>query len=81
MNTFTVVWHDEGDDYMFTVVETNDPYPSGDNLLLLAAHKEYHSIMSPEEAQDAVNSFRDFNYGLIGVIKGEHKSIISHLTH
>lgn len=82
LNTYTVIWHDEGDDYMFTTVETDMPYPSGNDLLTLAAQKEYNSILSPEHAQHLVESFRDANYGLVGVIKGAHKSIASasHLT-
>lgn len=60
---------------MFTVVEADLPYISSGDLLTLAAHKEYNSRTTPEDAQHLVESFRDFSHGLVGIIEGTHKSI------
>jgi len=77
MTTYTVIWRDAGDDYMFTVVNT-DTHPndmSWIDWVLLAADVEYASwdALEREEAKDYL---KDDGYYLLDVVHGTLVSVL-----
>lgn len=71
MKTYTVIWRDEGDDYMFTEVNTSD---NPDDLSRLswvqtAASVEY-SDYTPEELQEILDDLEFNGYDMLGVVEG-----------
>lgn len=71
MKTYTVIWRDEGDDYMFTEVNTvdNPDDLSRLNWVQTAASVEY-SDYTPEELQEILDYIEDQGYDLLTVVEG-----------
>ena len=77
MQTYTVIWRDQSDDYMFTEVETTDN-PAGLsalNWVQTAASIEYADYM-PEELKDILDDLAENGYDLLDVVKGKLESVL-----
>lgn len=71
MQKYTVIWRDQGDDYIITVVEV--PEEQGGNMsnkefMLAAAEIEYAGF---EDKDEALEDIEEYGYELLGVILGE----------
>jgi hypothetical protein len=72
MNTYTVIWRDAGDDYMFTVVATSDDPADVPNIgwVQTAAMVEY-ADWDEKERIVAIGDLITKGYELLAVVKGE----------
>jgi ABC-type sugar transport system substrate-binding protein len=72
MNTYTVIWRDAGDDYMFTVVHTSDDPADVPNIgwVQTAAMVEY-ADWDEKERIVAIGDLITEGYDLLAVVKGE----------
>jgi len=72
MQTYTVIWRDRGDEYMFTEIETaDDPADlSSLNWVQAAASIEYTDY-PPEELKDILDDLAENGYDLLDVVKGK----------
>ena len=71
MQKYTVIWRDNGDDYMITTVEV--PEEQGGNMnsqecVMAAAEVEYDGF---EDKAEILEDIEENGYDLIGVIFGE----------
>jgi hypothetical protein len=72
MQTYTVIWRDDGDDYMFTVVDMGilDPLQMTNlEWVLEAADVEY--VEWPEQEQIQAKADLLDGFELLAVVKGE----------
>ena len=72
MATYTVIWRDQGDDFIITIVEHADD-PAGmdrSDWMRLAATVEYAG-WDEQEAKEIIDTIENDGYDLIGVILGE----------
>lgn len=76
MQTYTVIWRDQSDEYMFTEVETiDDPMDlSSLNWVQTAASIEYADY-PPEELKDILDDLEN-GYDLLDVVKGNLESVL-----
>lgn len=76
MNTYTVIWRDNGDDFMFTTVTTaRDPVEiSCTEWVLMAGEIEYEE-WSEEDRISALADLLD-GYDLLDVLVGEPQSVL-----
>ena len=76
MQTYTVIWGDQSDEYMFTEVETtDDPRDlSSLNWVQTAASIEYADY-PPEELKDILDDLEN-GYDLLDVVKGKMESVL-----
>ncbi len=76
MQTYTVIWRDQSDEYMFTEVETiDDPMDlSSLNWVQTAASIEYADY-PPEELRDILDDLEN-GYDLLDVVKGKMESVL-----
>lgn len=72
MQTYTVIWRDDGDDYMFTEVQTNDDPADVPNIgwVQTAAAVEYADWEEIERIA-AIGALLSDGYELLAVVKGE----------
>lgn len=72
MQTYTVIWRDDGDDYMFTEVQTNDDPADVPNIgwVQTAAAVEYADWEEIERIA-AIGALLSDGYDLLAVVKGE----------
>ena len=72
MNTYTVIWRDAGDDYMFTEVKTSDDPADVPNIgwVQTAATVEY-ADWDEKERIVAIGDLITEGYDLLAVVKGE----------
>ena len=77
MQTYTVIWRDQSDDYMFTEVETTDNPAdlSSLNWVQTAASIEYADY-APEELRDILDDLAENGYDLLDVVKGKLESVL-----
>lgn len=71
MQKYTVIWRDNGDDFMITTVEV--PVEQGNSMssqdfVMAAAEAEYYSF---EDKAEILEDIEEYGYDLIGVIVGE----------
>ena len=71
MKTYTVIWRDQGDDYMFTEVNTTDNPAdlSSLNWIQSAASVEYASYPADELAE-ILDDLAENGYDLLNVVEG-----------
>lgn len=72
MQTYTVIWRDGGDDYMFTVVQTSDDPADVPSIgwVQTAASVEYAQWDEVDRIA-AIADLLDNGYDLLAVVKGE----------
>jgi hypothetical protein len=72
MQSYTVIWRDAGDDYMFTVVATSDDPADVPNIgwVQTAAMVEY-ADWDEKERIVAIGDLITEGYELLAVVKGE----------
>jgi hypothetical protein len=72
MQSYTVIWRDAGDDYMFTVVATSDDPADVPNIgwVQTAAMVEY-ADWDEKERIVAIGDLITKGYELLAVVKGE----------
>ena len=77
MQTYTVIWGDQSDEYMFTEIETaDDPADlSSLNWVQTAASIEYADY-PPEELKDILDDLAKNGYDLLDVVKGKLESVL-----
>lgn len=77
MQTYTVIWRDGGDDFMFTEVQTSDDPADVPNIgwVQTAASVEYAQWDEVERIQ-AIADLLDHGYDLLAVVKGELESVL-----
>lgn len=77
MQTYTVIWRDGGDDYMFTKVQTSD-YPAdvpSIGWVQTAAAVEYAQWDEVDRIA-AIADLLDNGYDLLAVVKGELEHVV-----
>lgn len=72
MQTYTVIWRDCGDDYLFTEVQTSDDPADVPNIgwVQTAASVEYAQWDEVDRIQAITDLLTD-GYDLLAVVKGE----------
>lgn len=72
MQSYTVIWRDNGDDYMLTTVQTSDDPADVPNIgwVQTAAEVEYADWDEADRIQAIADLLTD-GYDLIAVVKGE----------
>ena len=71
MQAYTVIWRDDGDDYMITTIDVTEEQAGNMNIqdfVLEAARVEYAGF---EELEGILDDLNENGYDLIGVIYGE----------
>ncbi len=71
MQKYTVIWRDQGDDYIITVVAVPEEQAGNMNsqdFVRLAAETEYEDF---EDRNEILEDIEENGYDLIGVILGE----------
>ena len=73
MQTYTVIWRDAGDDFMFTEVQTNDEPGDVPSIgwMQLAAEVEYAEWENEAERITAIAELIQNGYDLLAVVKGK----------
>lgn len=72
MQNYTVIWRDDGDDFMFTVVDTDkDPLNITNNDWALWAAEIEYADWDESERLAALAELMEYGYELLAVVKGE----------
>ena len=74
---YTVIWRDNGDDFMFTEIRTLEDERdfNSTDWVLLAAEVEYADWSDPERAE-AIAEIKERGYELLDVVKGKLESVL-----
>jgi hypothetical protein len=77
MKNYTVIWRDGGDDFMFTVVDTDkDPNMiTNSNWIEWAAEIEYADWDEADRIEE-LNEVRNNGYELLDVLAGTPESVL-----
>lgn len=77
MQTYTVIWRDGGDDYMFTEVQTSDDPADVPSIgwVQTAASVEYGQWDEVDRIA-AIADLLDNGYDLLDVVKGKLESVL-----
>lgn len=77
MQTYTVIWRDTGDDFMFTEVQTSDDPADVPNIgwVQTAASVEYADWDEADRIQAIADMLTD-GYELLDVVKGKLESVL-----
>lgn len=72
MQNYTVIWRDDSDDFMFTVVDTDkDPLNITNNDWALWAAEIEYADWDESERLVALAELMEYGYELLAVVKGE----------
>lgn len=77
MQTYTVIWRDQGDDFMFTEVQTSqDPQELASIVWVHRAAEIEYADWDEAERIAALADLLDYGFELLDVVKGKLESVL-----